>query len=240
MAGTIATLLSTAKAIPKVDAGNRAGNRQAYDELIQLQSLGDPTLASPYLAADAVTTIAANGGTTGNFTLTFNFPEYSVTGVTGAILYNSSEVEVQAAIDAALSGELLADTYAPGDINAGTCANMSSVACVLTANGTSVAQVYMLVTTANVDLDVAAPGTTVVTVGTANRTVQALLAYYSCVIPATTPLVYGVTPTAGDYVDGDNPLSLSPGLKALLVTEMEVSEDATLGAFFRTQIGCVG
>ena len=240
MAGTIATLLSTAKAIPNVDAGNRAGNRQAYDELIQLQSLGDPTLASPYVDAAAVSTVAANGGTSGNFTITLNFPAYDVSKTTANVAYNAAESAIQTLIDTALSGMTMVALYSPGDVDAGACVNMSSASCNLTADGSSVQRTHMIVTTANVDLDVAAPGVTVVTVGTDDRPAEAMFAYYSCLTPNTVPLGYGITPTAGDYVDGDNPLSLSPGLKALLVTEMEVSENAVLGQFFRTQIGCVG
>jgi hypothetical protein len=67
-----------------------------------------------------------------------------------------------------------------------------------------------------------------------------MFAYYSCLTPATAPLGYGITPTESDYEDGDNPLSLSPGLKALLVSEMEVSENAALGQLFRIMVGCVG
>ncbi len=240
MAATIATLLSTAKAISKVDADNRGQQRHAYDELIQLQSLGDPPLASPYVDASAVATVAANGGSSGSFTITLNFPEKGVTATTANVAYNDNEAAIQTLLDTAMSGKVVVSTYVNGHVDAGTCANMSSAACNLTANGASVNQAHMVVTTANVDLDVAAPGVTVVTVGTPDRPAEAMLAYYSCLTPDSAPLGYGITPTADDYVDGDNPLSLSPGLKALLVTEMEVSENATLGQWFRTQIGCVG
>ena len=238
MAGTIATLLSTANAISKVGTV-RGPQRHAYDELIQLQSLGDPTLASPYVDASAVSTIAANGGTSGNFTITLNFPAQGVTATTANVIYNADAAAIQTLLDTAMAGKVVVATYSAGDVDAGACANMASATCNLTANGTTVNQAHMVVTTANVDLDVAAPGVTVVTVGTADRPAEAVFAYYSCLTPATAPLGYGITPTAGDYVDGDNPLSLSPGLKAFLVTEMEVSENAVLGEWFRTQIGCV-
>jgi hypothetical protein len=240
MAGTIATLLASAKAISKVDADNRAGQRHAYDELIQLQNQGDPELASPYIPASAVSTIGANGGSSGNFTITINFPEQGVAVTTGNILYNAADSAIQTAIDTALSGETIKATYVAGHLDAGTCANMSSATCNLTANGASVNQAHMVVTTTNVDMDVAAAAVTVVTVGTIVRSAEAMLAYYSCLTPNTVPLGYGITPSEGDYVDGDNPLSLSPGLKELLVTEMEVSENGTLGQWFRVQIGCVG
>ena len=240
MAGTIATLLSTANAISKVDAGNRAGQRHAYDELIQLQNQGDPALASPYVDASAVSTVAANGGTTGSFTITLNFPAQGVTATTANVAYNDNEAAIQTLLDTAMAGKTVVSIYVAGHVDAGACVNMATASCNLTANGASVNQAHMVVTTANVDLDVAAPGVTVVTVGTDDRPAEAMFAYYSCLTPNTVPLGYGITPTAGDYVDGDNPLSLSPGLKALLVTEMEVSENAVLGQFFRTQIGCVG
>ena len=239
MPGTIASLLTAAKTIAKVGTV-RGPQRHAYDELIQLQNVGDPTLASPYVDASAVSTIAANGGTSGNFTITLNFPAEGVTATTANVVYNAAEAAIQTLIDTAMSGKVVVTTYVAGDVDAGACVNMASATCNLTANGTTVNQAHMVVTTANVDLDVAAPGVTVVTVGTADRPAEAMFAYYSCLTPDTVPLGYGVTPTAGDYVDGDNPLSLSPGLKALLVFEMEVNENATLGQWFRTQIGCVG
>jgi len=240
MAGVIATLLTSAKAISKVDAGNRAKQRHAYDELIQLQGKGDPTLASPYLAASAVSTIAANGGTSGNFKITINFPEQSVAVTTANIAYNAAEAAIQSAIDTALNGQTIKATYVAGHVDAGSCANMASASCNITANGASVNQAHMVVTTTNVDLDVAAPAVTVVTVGTINRPAEAILALYSCLTPASAPLGYGITPGESDYEVGGNPLSLSPGLKDLLVTEVEVTENEVLGQFFRTQIECVG
>ena len=240
MAGTIATLLASAEAISKVAVDNRAQQRHAYDELIQLQGKGDPTLASPYVDASAVSTVAANGGTSGNFTITLNFPAQAVTATTGNVAYNDAEADIQTLIDTAMAGKVVVSTYVAGHVDAGTCANMSTASCNLTANGASVNQAHMVVTTTNVDLDVAAPGVTVVTVGTPDRPAEAMFAYYSCLTPASAPLGYGITPSASDYEDGDNPLSLSAGLKALLVTEMEVSENATLGQWFRVQIGCVG
>jgi hypothetical protein len=240
MAGTIATLLSTAKTISKVDADNRAGQRHAYDELIQLQDAGDPTLASPYVDASAVSTVGANGGSTGNFTITLTFPAEGVEVTTGNIIYTAAAATVQTAIDTAMVGAVVNATYVAGDVDAGACVNMAAATCALTANGTTVNQAHMVVTTANVDMDVAAPAVTAGTIGTPDRPAEAMFAYYSILTPATAALGYGITPAESDYADGDNPLSLSPGLKALLVTEMEVSEDATLGQFFRTQIGCVG
>jgi hypothetical protein len=240
MAGTIATLLASAKAISMVDADNRGQQRHAYDELIQLQGVGDPTLASPYVAAAAVTTLALNGGSSGSFTLTFNFPEQGVTATTANVAFDDNEAAIQTLIDTAMAGKTVKAIYVAGHLDAGACVNTANAACDLTANGASVNQAHMVVTTANVDLDVAKPTVAVATVGTTVRSAEAMFAYYSCLVPDSAPLGYGITPTEDDYVDGDNPLSLSPGLKALIVTEMEVSENATLGQWFRAQIGCVG
>ena len=73
MAGVIATLLAAPKTI-NVSADAKGPSRHVYNELLELQAQGDPTLASPYLKADAVETVAANGGTSGNLTITINFP----------------------------------------------------------------------------------------------------------------------------------------------------------------------
>jgi hypothetical protein len=233
-------MISTAKAFPKVSTDLRGQNRHVYDELVALQSVNDPTLASPYLKAAAVSTIAANGGTSGNFTVTINFPKYSVAVTTANILYNAADTAVQTAIDTALSGETILASYSAGHVDAGTCANMASAACAITANGASVNGAYMVLTTTNVDLDVAAPTVTENTVGTQNRPAEAILALYSAISPASTITPQGMTPSTGDYVTGDNPLSLSPGLQDLLIREIQVSEDATIGQFIRDIPDCVG
>lgn len=238
MAGTIASLLTAAKTIAMVGTV-RGPQRHAYDELIQLQGVNDPTLAAPYVDASAVSTVAAGGGTSGSFTITLNFPAQGVTATTANIAFDDAEADIQTLIDTAMAGKTVVSTYVAGHVDAGPCLNTSTASCNLTANGASVNQAHMVVTTANVDLDVAAPGVTVVTVGTAERPAEAMFAYYSILTPASAPLGYGITPSASDYEDGDNPLSLSPGLKALLVSEMEVSENAVLGAWFRDQVGCV-
>jgi hypothetical protein len=230
--------LSAAKTITLTGVGVRAGQRHAYDELKQLQAKGDPVLASPYLAADDVETVAANGGSTGNLTLTLSFPKSGVEVTTGNIAYNAAAATINTAVDSALAGEIITSLYTSGDVDA-SCANMSSAVAVLTANGGSVTGVNMVVTTANVDMDVAAPAVVATTVGTGSRQAEAILNAYSCVSPASLPTPQGSVPAEDDYETGGNPLSLSPILKGLLVDEVEASEDAVLGAYFREKIGCV-
>jgi hypothetical protein len=240
MAGTIATMISGATVFPKVATDLRGQNRHAYDELVALQSVNDPTLASPYLKASAVSTVADNGGTSGNFTITLNFPKYSVAVTTANIAYNAAEAAIQSAIDTALSGETILASYSAGHVDAGACVNMASATCAITANGASVNGAYMVLTTTNVDLDVAAPAVTETTVGTQNRPAEAILAAYSVITPASTITPQGLSPSDGDYVVGDNPLSLSPGLQDLLIYEIQVNEDTTIGQFIRNIPDCVG
>jgi hypothetical protein len=238
MANVIATLLTSPKTINI--ASKKGPQRHAYKELKDLQAKHDPTLATPYLAADAVSTVAANGGTSGNFTLTFTIPKYGVTATTANIVYNAAEAAIQSAIDTAMSGKTIVSAYTSGDIDAGACVNMASATCAITANGTSVAKTHVAITTANVDLDVAAPAVTVNTVGTGNRPAEAVLKLYDAIKPSgSTPAAQGTTPATGDYVVGDNPSSLSPGLQRLLVNEIEAKEDATIGRAIRNVPDCV-
>lgn len=239
MAGMIATLLAAPKTINIVDEDNRGPQRHVYEELLQLQAINDAALASPYLEADAAVSIAANGGTTGNLTITLNFPKYGVAVTTGNIIYSAAAATVQTAVDAALAGETVLATYVADDVKVGTCANMSSAACPITANGTTVAKVHMVVTTANVDMDVAAPAVTASTIGTGNRPAEAVLNEQGLITPASLPTPQGTTPAVADYDVSGDIHSLSPGLKTALVNEMQYSEDAILAAFFRTQLGCV-
>jgi hypothetical protein len=241
MANVIATLLTAPATINIVPASYKGPQRHAYKELKDLQAVHDPALASPYLAADAVETVAANGGTTGNFTLTLNFPKYSVAVTTANIAYNAAEAAIQSAIDTALSGQTLVSAYSAGHVDAGACANMASASCAITANGASVAKTNMVVTTANVDMDVAAPAVTRTTIGTGNRPAEAVLALYSAIVPSgSLPAAQGDTPAEGDYVVGDNPMSLSPGLQRLLVDEATASEDKAIGTALRNVPDCVG
>jgi hypothetical protein len=240
MAGTIATLLSGAVTIPKTGTDLRAQNRHAYDELKAIQAVNDPALASPYLKASAASSIAATGGSTGNFTVTLNFPLSGVAVTTANIAYDADAATIQTAIDTAMSGETVIASYNAGDVDAAVTGNVSANAATITANGTTVNGAHMVVTTANVDMDVDAPAVTSVTVGTQNRPAEALLAALSVVTPASTPTPQGLTPSTGDYELGDNPLSLSPGLQDLIVREITESENAVLGNFLRDEvIGCV-
>jgi hypothetical protein len=204
MAGIIATLLANAKVIPQSDDNIdlRGGLRHAYQELKAIQAVNDPTLASPYLKASGVSTVASNGGTTGNLTLTINFPKYGVSVTTANIAYNDAQAAIQSAIDTALSGETVLASYNAGDVDAGACANFSSADCAITANGSTVNGAHMILTTANVDMDVAAPAVTVNTVGTQNRPAEGVLAVYGVIKPATVPTPQGLSPSAGDYTLG--------------------------------------
>jgi len=154
----------------------RGPQRHVYEELVALQAGWDPTLAPPYVAGDSAVSIAANGGSTGNFTITMNFPKYDVLVTTGNIAFDSANAAVQTAIDAALAGEVVIDTYVADDVKVGLTLNASAGTINFSANGDSVTNAYMVVTTTNVDMDVAAPAVTESTIGTTNRTAEAILA----------------------------------------------------------------
>jgi hypothetical protein len=238
MANVIATLLTAPKTINT--AGTKGPQRHAYNELLALQAKHDPTLEPPYVAGDSQATIAANGASTGNFTITMNFPKYSVAVTTGNIAYDSANAAIQTLIDSALAGEDIVATYVADDVKIGLTVNASSGSFGISANGTTVANTYMIVTTANVDMDVAAPAVTVGTIGTGNRPAEAVLGLYSAIMPSGDIAPQGTTPVPGDYVVGDNPLSLSPGLQSLLVAEITAKEDATIGQAIRDVPDCVG
>lgn len=239
MADVIATLLSSAVAIPKTSIG-RGQYRHAYDELAAIQATNDPTLASPYLLASAVSTVSATtNASSGNFTLTMNFPKYNVAATTGNIAYNADAATIQTAIDSALSGETILATYVAGDVDAAVTGNISANAATITANGTTVNGAHLVVTTANVDLDAYEMTVTANTIGTQNRPSEAVLAIYGVVEPASVPAPQGTSPSAGDYALGDNPLSISPGLQDLLIREVEMNEDGVIGAHLRSVVGCV-
>jgi hypothetical protein len=117
---------------------------------------------------------------------------------------------------------------------------MSANAVTLTADGTSVAKTNMVVTTANAgDLDVSAPAVPATTIGTANRPAEAVLAEYGVVTPASGIIGVGSAPVASDFATGDNPLSISPGTKTVLVNEISAQGDPDLAATLRSVIGCV-
>jgi len=239
MANVIATLLTSPKTINV--APTKGPNRHSYNELQALQATNDPTLAAPYLAADAVETVAANGGSSGNFTLTFTLPKYSIAVTTANIVFDAAEAAIQTIIDTAMAGQVGVATYSAGDIDAGACVDTSAATCAITANGTSVAKTHMVVTTTNVDLDVAAPTVTTTTIGTGNRPAEAVLQLYDAIkLSGSLPAAQGTTPAAGDYVVGDNPLSLSPALQKTLVNEITAKEDKTIGDAIRAIKDCVG
>jgi len=241
MAGTIATFLADASTInTNEDSDQKGQQRHAYKELLDLQAVNDPALASPYLAASANSVIAANGGASGNLTITMNFPKAGVAKTTGNIAYNASVATVQTAIDAALAGETIGATYVADDVKASGAGIISGNALTLTANGTSVNTYNMVVTTANAgDLSVNAPAVTAGVVGTGNRPAEALLAQQSVVTPLGTITAQGDSPSEGDYLLGDNPRSLSPGLQEIICSSIQRDEDKTIGDFIRDVVGCV-
>jgi hypothetical protein len=241
MAKVIATLLAATKTF-NASPDAKGPLRHAYDELIELQALtpGDPTLAPPYVAGDSAVTIAANGGSTGNFTITMNFPRYDVLVTTGNIAYDSANAAIQTAIDAALAGETILATYVADDVKVGLVIAADSNTIGFSANGTTVSNAYMVVTTGNVDMDVAAPAVTVGTIGTTDRPAEAVLALFGAILPASDVTPQGTTPADGDYVQGGNPFSMSPALKSSLIQDVQLVEDGALGIFLRDLPDCVG
>jgi hypothetical protein len=116
MAGAIATLLAGAKTISQDGVGTRGQQRHAYDELVALQAKGDPELASPYLLASANSVISPTvNASSGNLTITVNFPKYGVAVTTGNVIYNASVAAIQTLVDAALAGETIIATYVADD-----------------------------------------------------------------------------------------------------------------------------
>ena len=241
MAGTIATLLSDSKNLSSTPTKGPVVH--AYNEAVELQSVADPTLASPYLKASAASTVAANGGSTGNLTITMNFPKYGVAVTTGNIAYNASVATVQTAVDSALATKVILATYNADHVKASDAGLISGNVLTLTANGTTVNGAHMVVTTANVDMDVAAPAVAVVTVGTQNRPAEAFLYHFGVIEPVSSVVAQGITPTAANYQllsEGDiNAHSLSPGLLDAVVRDVAANEDNDLAVLFRSMIGCI-
>jgi hypothetical protein len=240
MSAIIATLLASSKVVPQTGVGLRGQNRHAYDELVALQAAGDPTIESPYLLASANSVMSATtNASSGNITVTLNFPKSGVAVTTGNIAYNAAVATIQTAIDSALAGEVIVATYVADDVKVSGAGVMSGNAITVTANGTTVNGADMVVTTANVDLDAMEQTVVAGVVGTQNRSAEGILALYGAVAPASVPTPQGSTPSDGDYELGGNPLSLSPGLQDLLVREVEMAEDRTIGEFIRSVVGCV-
>jgi len=251
MAGVIATLLDNSK---NISASIEKGpGRHVYNEIVDLKNVIDPTLESPYVQASHITTIPAHSDviSSGNFTITINFPKYGVAVTTGNIVYNAAAATIQTAIDSALSGETIVSTYNAGDVDAACTDNLTANDVTLTANGDTVNGAYMVVTTANVDLDADYLSTpTVNTVGTMNRPAEAFLKLFGVVAPASAPVGHGVVVTSTDYAlinAGDiSPHSLSPALLDAVVKDVAYEENPSNGgvesgisALFRDLIGCI-
>ena len=240
MAGTIATFLADGSTQNKAPAYYKGQQRHTYKELKDLQAVHDTALASPYLKASANSVISATtNASSGNFTITMNCPKSGVAVTTGNIAYNAAVATIQTAVDAALAGQTIEATYVADDVKASGAGVISGNAVTLTANGTSVNGAAMTVTTANVDMDAFEQTVTAGVIGTQNRPAEAILAQHSVVTPLTVPTPQGMTPSDGDYVLGDNPQSLSPGLQEILISSIQSDEDKTIGDFIRTVVGCV-
>jgi hypothetical protein len=236
MADVIATVLTNTKSI------SREANHHVYKELVDLQTLTtDPALASPYLLASSVSTVSkTTNATSGNFTLTLNFPKAGVSKTTANIAFNAAAAAIQTAIDNALNGETIASTYSAGDVDAAVTGNISANAGTITANGTTVNGYNLIVTTANVDLDAYEMTVTQNTVGTQNRPAEAALLALQVAGPSgTLPYQGQSTVEASEYELKDNPFSVSPALQAALVQDMIVNEDKTIGAAMREALPCV-
>jgi hypothetical protein len=229
MANVIATLLDSPATINTDEGGMKGPQRHVYEELTYLQTdPGDPALASPYLKAAHVTTVPAHTDTitSGNFTITMNFPNYGVAKTTANIAFDDEQAAIQTAVDNALDGETIVGSYTAGDVDVALTGNLTANAATLTANGDGVNGAYMVVTTSNVDLDADKLGTPVVaTAGTMNRPAEATLALFDVVKPSDSTPYQGQTVTASDFEVGDNPFSLSPGTVKALVKEAVVNED---------------
>lgn len=233
MANVIATLLDSPSTINTEEGDQKGPARHIYEELTYLQSdPGDPVLESPYLKADHVTTVPAHTDTvtSGNFTITVNFPNYGVAETTANIAFDDDEAAIQSAVDTALSSETVVGSYSAGDVDVSLTGNLTANAATLTANGDSVSGAYMLVTTANVDLDADELATPVVaTAGTMNRPAEATLALFDVVKPASSTPYQGESVTGSDFEAGDNPFSLAPATKKALAREAKVAENAVIG-----------
>lgn len=233
MANVIATLLDSPSTINTDEADQKGPARHIYEELTYLQTApGDPTLESPYAKADHVTTVPAHTDTisSGNFTITVNFPNYSVAVTTANIAYDANQSTIQTAIDNALNSETVVSRYSSGDVDVSLTGNLTANDATLTANGTSVSGAYMIVTTSDVDLDADKLATPVVaTVGTMNRPAEATLALFDVVKPASSAPYQGESVTESDFEAGGNPFSLSPATKKALAYEAKVAENATIG-----------
>jgi len=235
MTDMIASVLTSKKAI------SREANQHAYKELLDLQTLTtDPELASPYLLASSVSTVSATtNASSGNFTLTLNFPKAGVEKTTANIAYNANASTIQSAVDAALNGETIVASYNAGDVDVAVTGNISANAATVTANGSTVNGYNLIVTTSNVDLDAYEMDVTQNTVGTQNRPAEATLQMLQVVGPSGTLPYQGQAALASDYEPLGNPFSVSPALQAALCEEVIQNEDKTIGQAIREALPCV-
>lgn len=234
MAGTINTVISNAATF-NTDDDARGPDRHIHNELLDLKASSEKDLAAPYLLTSHVSTVPAHTAaiTSGNFTMTLNFPKYGVAVTTGNIAFDDEEAAIQTAVDTALSGETILSTYSAGDVDVALTGNLTANAATITANGTSVNGAYMVITTANVDLDADKLGTPVVaTVGTLNRAAEMTLNMLEILYLTSVPYL-GEPVDKDDFTVGDNPLSVSPATKRALVNEIIVNVDEDLGVAMR-------
>jgi hypothetical protein len=235
LAGTINTVIANAATF-STDDNIKGPDRHIHNELLDLKASSEKDLAAPYLLSSHVTTVPAHTDTitSGNFTMTLNFPKYGVAVTTGNIAFDDEQADIQTAVDTALSGESILSSYTAGDVDVALTGNLTANDATVTANGTSVNGAYMVVTTANVDLDADKLATPVVaTVGTLNRAAEMTLNMLDILYPASSVPYLGETVTKSDFTVGGNPLSVSPATKRALVNEIIVNVDEDLGVAMR-------
>lgn len=253
MAGIIATLLENSKNISSTIT--KGPGRHVYNEIVDLQNISDPDLASPYLKASGVCTIPAREGTctSGNLTITIAFPKYGVSVTTANIAFNAQQAAIQSAVDDALDGSTIVASYNAGDVDVALTGNLDDTGndCVITANGATVNGAYMTIATNNVNLGSANLSTPVVTTpGTMNRPAEAFLKTWGVVGPTGDVTPQGVATSAASYEllnEGDiNAHSMSPALIDAVLRDVAYEEQPTgggtesgLSALFRSMIGCV-
>jgi hypothetical protein len=244
MAGVIATYLTDSD---NLATGAKGPIRHARAELVELQAKSDPTLASPYLKASGVCTIPARAGTctSGNLTITVNFPKYNVAVTTGNIAFDAEQADIQTAIDTALDGETILSAYTAGDLDVALTGNLDDTgnACVITANGDSINGVYFTIATNNVNLGTANLSTPAVTTpGTMNRPAEAFLYHFGVMGPASSIKPQGLIAADTDYEllnEGNiNPHSLSPGLLDIVLRDLAI-EQPSVADVARAKIACV-
>jgi len=236
MSDVIASVLAATKTI------SREANRHVYKELTDLQELtADPALASPYLLATSVSTVSpTTNASSGNFTLTLNFPKAGVSKTTGNITFNAAAATIQTAVDSALSGEVIGATYVAGDVNVAVTGNISANAATVTANGTTVNGYNMFITTSNVDLDAYEMTATQNTVGTLNRPAEAALQILQVLGPSgTLPYQGKATVEPTEYELLGNPFSVSPATQEALAQDVIINEDETIGVAIREALPSV-